>query len=338
MSLQTQDPADKVEPRKFIDADNVVSALTFMIMKLAVSFLPEGAVRRFGGWLGRTHLSLRGSKAGDLALVPELNRSGTDLRQLERQIMMRSYEELAQPFLERRQQGWHPDISLEGREHLDRAMADGRGAVLWVIPSFSGEMVFRKAIHGAGYPLVDLRTASHPYSGTTFGMKYLNPIRLEVENRYMTERILLEGKNDTESLLKLKEQLKQNRIVKFMASPNSENPPEFPLFGGSFALALGAPALARLAKAPLMPVFITETQPGSFTVRIGTPLEIAGRGAGRSAWDALGAEYVSQMKDHILRNPDQWPGWYARDSWTPYTGADPTEPVTDLGGESVQSS
>jgi len=106
-------------------------------------------------------------------------------------------------------------------------------------------------------------------------------------------------------LLELKEQLKQNRIVKFMASPNSENPPEFPLLGGQFALALGTTAQAKLLKTPIMPVFVHETQPGNFTVRIGAPMEIAGRSAGRSSWDALGAAYVEQMKQHVVAYPDQ---------------------------------
>ena len=120
----------------------------------------------------------------------------------------------------------------------------------------------------------------------------------------MTERVLLQPGSDTLALLELKEQLKQNRVVKFMASPNSENPPEFPLFDGQFALALGAPALAKLSKAPIMPVFVHETQPGNFIVRIGAPMEIAGRSAGRSAWDALGAAYVEQMKQHVVAYPD----------------------------------
>ena len=328
MTLLTQDTmpphtraaARAESPSKPINTSDVLSSLTLLVMWFATSILNEGALRRFCGLLGRLHLALRGSKAGDLTAVPELGPAGTDLRLMEQRIMKRSYEELAQPFLERRKGGWHPEIRLAGREHLDRALEEGHGAVLWVVPSFSGELVFRKAIHATGLPLVDLRTPSHPYSGTDFGRKYLNPIRLEVENRYMTERVLIHNHGHTQALLELKEHLRQNQIVKFMASPNSENPPEFPLFGGLFKLAMGAPALAKLGKAPIMPVFVTETPAGSYVVEIGAPLEITGSGTGRATWDALGAAYVEQMKKHVLRNPDQWPGWYARDSWTPDTG------------------
>ena len=175
-----QKPPKADPPAKYIDSDNVVSVLTFIVMALVVAILPEKAVRSFCFWIPRIHIMLRGSKTTDLANVSELPQSEADLRVLEQKILTRSYLELAQPFLERRKSGWHPDITLEGRNHLDSALSDGTGAVLWVVPFFSGEMVFRKAIHAAKFPVVDLRAISHPYSGTTFGRKYLNPIRLVV--------------------------------------------------------------------------------------------------------------------------------------------------------------
>ncbi len=102
---QTQDTAIGIPPSKLIDANDVVTVLTFLVLKLAVAILPEGAVRHLCGWLARIHIMLRGSKAGDLAHVPELLQSDTDVRLLERQIVTRSYEELVHPLLERRRIG-----------------------------------------------------------------------------------------------------------------------------------------------------------------------------------------------------------------------------------------
>jgi len=140
-----------------------------MVMALVVAILPESAVCGFCSWIARIHIMLRGSKVADLANVSELPKSEVHLRNLEQKILTRSYLELAQPFLERWKSGWHPNITLKGRINLDNAISEGWGAVLWDVPFFSGEMVFRKAIHAAEFPLVDLRAISHPYSGMTFG-------------------------------------------------------------------------------------------------------------------------------------------------------------------------
>ncbi len=76
-----------------------------------------------------------------------------------------------------------------------------------------------------------------------------------------------------------------------------------------------------------MPAFITSTSSGDYVVRIGAPLRVEDKRAGRSAWDALGAAYFEEMKNHILAHPDQWVGWYDRSSWTPHAVPGAQEPA-----------
>jgi hypothetical protein len=47
--------------------------------------------------------------------------------------------------------GWRPTIRLEGREHLDRALEAGRGAIVWKAPFLFATLVTMMALHGAGY-------------------------------------------------------------------------------------------------------------------------------------------------------------------------------------------
>ena len=327
---QRQDMENVARPSTLISSGDIGAALVFLILGLAVAVLPENAVRRVCRVMARAHLFFRGSKADELAHVPDLAAAGTNLRRLEQQFMTRSYEELAQPLLERRGKGWHPTIDLEGRKYIDRALADGHGAVLWLIPSFEGEIILRKALHGAEIPLADLRVPDHPYSGTRFGHRFLNPIRVEVEDRYMVERVMLHEFTDTKALQALQTQLKQNRVVYLLGSGNSEKPADLEILGGTLSLALGAPALATLSKAPLLPASVIPTSCGGYKVRIGKPMTVEGQRPGRASWLALAEAFAKELKDHVLARPDRWQGWYDRDTWVPDTDPEEKMPVEPL--------
>ncbi|MFQ6021409.1 MAG: hypothetical protein ACE5NW_01700 [Acidiferrobacterales bacterium] len=43
------------------------------------------------------------------------------------------YLDRLQIFADYRPRGWSPEIELHGREHLDEALAQGRGAILWAL-------------------------------------------------------------------------------------------------------------------------------------------------------------------------------------------------------------
>jgi hypothetical protein len=87
--------------------------------------------------------------------------------------------------------GWRADIHLEGRGHLDDALAAGRGAILWVAPFVFASLVAKRALHEAGFRVHHLSSAGHGLSSTRLGLAVLNPIRSRIEDRYIAERITI---------------------------------------------------------------------------------------------------------------------------------------------------
>ncbi len=47
--------------------------------------------------------------------------------------------------------GWHPRVQLVGEDRLRRALEAGRGAIIWVPPTASGDLVTKMAFHRAGF-------------------------------------------------------------------------------------------------------------------------------------------------------------------------------------------
>ena len=164
-------------------------------------------------------------------------------------------EEYLQILREHRPGAWHPPMRLQGREHLTAALADGRGAVLWIGHFSFASLVAKKAFHQADLSVGHLSHPSHGYSRTRFGMRVLNPIRAVIEERYVRDRVMLALDGSTAAMRELRRRLRRNQVVSITVRERAQRPLAVPFLDGTIRLATGAPDLAYVAKAALLPVF-----------------------------------------------------------------------------------
>jgi lauroyl/myristoyl acyltransferase len=233
---------------------------------------------------------------------------------LERGLLAGVYEETLQMLREHRPGGWNGSIQLSGCEHIEAALSKGNGAVLWTASCTYAEIVVKKALHAAGHPIINLRSRAHPFSGTRFGQMVLNRIRNSVEDRFVLDSAWLDSSNAATALKQLWARLKENGVVSIAAIGAGDNPCRLPCLGGTLKLALGAPMLAQLARAPLLPVF-TVPKPGRvYEVEIQSPLNPIGSGR---IEEKLAAAFVPRLEAFIRHNPSVWRGWFSRSQWEP---------------------
>ena len=116
---------------------------------------------------------------------------GVSALELEIGFRQHNYWELLELLREHAPWGWKVEISVVGREHIDEALAAGRGAVLWYCPFTHADVVFKRGLHEAGYRVNHLSAATHGFSDTRFGVAVLNPIKTGVESRYLKERCVI---------------------------------------------------------------------------------------------------------------------------------------------------
>ena len=79
--------------------------------------------------------------------------------------------------------GWRPPVALEGGEHLVGAQDAQNGAVLWVAHFCFNALVSKMALRAHGNRVHHISRAEHGFSKSSFGMKFLNPIRVGAEAR-----------------------------------------------------------------------------------------------------------------------------------------------------------
>lgn len=200
---------------------------------------------------------------------------------------------------------WRPRTALRGRQHLDAALAAGSGAVLWVAPFVYASLIGKMALHDAGYDVAHLSGPRHGFSPSEFGARFLNPLWIGVESRFLSQRIDM---RDAGALVQLMRRTRANRIASIAMGWQGLKQYTVPLCASRATFANGAPALAQRSGAPLLPVFTLREADGSFAVTIEAAAAIP-VGLDREAAERRMVECAAQsLEARVWRDPDQFIG------------------------------
>ncbi|MGX7873610.1 hypothetical protein ACVDG5_013325 [Mesorhizobium sp. ORM6] len=148
---------------------------------------------------------------------------------------------------------WTPTIQLEGVEGLQAALQRGRGAILWCDQFTAQTIIGKRAVHEAGIEAHQVSVDTHGVSETAFGMRFLNPPMINVENRFLKSRIVFDRDDAYQVTIRMQKILKQNGVVMMTNTIHA---------GSTFTeAALGESGWTHLASAP-----------ANFAARSGTAL------------------------------------------------------------------
>lgn len=208
-----------------------------------------------------------------------------------------------------------PEIELRGSEHIDTALAAGKGALLWIGRGECVELISKLALYRAGYAAYHLTHPTHGLSKSRFGMRFLNPIVVRIENRYLKGRVFLNLTDSSVALATLSQRLAANSIISVLVAATARKVIEVPFFDGRVQIAAGAVKLALANGAPLLPVFLEYDEKGKFTVYIEPPISRKSSTADNNlrtnspqVIDMI-QEYVARLEPYVLKNPGLWTGW-----------------------------
>jgi KDO2-lipid IV(A) lauroyltransferase len=195
---------------------------------------------------------------------------------------------------------------LAGREHLDAALAEGKGAILWVGPFVFSDLLTKVALHAAGYEVSHLSRVGHGFSATRFGERVLNPIRTRIERRHLAERLVIGRDGSVAALRQLSRRLRANRIVSVSSIGMAQQLYQVPFLNGSVQMARGAPSLASQSGAPLLPVFTGRDPDSQWLTVIEPPLTHSEAWPREEAVKRLLLQYAALLEYYVTRWPDQF--------------------------------
>ena len=204
---------------------------------------------------------------------------------------------------------WRRRVELDGFVHVKRALAEGSGAILWVHPCISSNVAVKQAFAEAGYPLVHLTRPGHGFSSSALGVRVVGPILRRAENRYLDERVVIDGGNTIGPLRQLRRRLAENRLISITVGVSASRVTTVPFLDGGLRLPAGPIILAVSSGAPLLPVF-TFGDPAHPRVCVGAPLPVRGNRTGDIEHCQRAA--ADWLAEQTLRHPADWAGWRQR--------------------------
>ena len=210
--------------------------------------------------------------------------------------------------------GWYPEgssppLTIEGREHIDRALEEGKGAILWRAPFIFNGLATKLAVNRLGYPASVLGRPEHGFSSTAFGQRFLNRFSRDNEGCLAVERIHITG-DGRGAFERIRRRLAQNRIVIIRAGHQTDDPVELPLFAGRMRLSGAGASLALATGAALLPTFTIRDEEGGFLVVIEPPLEVDTPADTPTVVHALLSEYAALFEPYLQQDPAAWPNWW----------------------------
>jgi lauroyl/myristoyl acyltransferase len=203
--------------------------------------------------------------------------------------------------------GWNPKITLEGEEHLKAALAQGKGAIVWIAPFVFNSGPTKIALKN--YRVSHLSSPKHGYSETKFGVAYLNKVRCIPEDRYIAQRVIFDRYAPATAMRRLMRAVKAGEVVSIVAaSTEGSDMIKGPIFGGRLPVAVGAPRLAGLTGAPLLPLFTVRDGDG-FRVVIEKPIQMIDHPSTDERCVAAAAEFLRRSDPWVRKFPEQWRAW-----------------------------
>ena len=202
-----------------------------------------------------------------------------------------------------------PRVRLGDAGLVEQALRSGRGVILWVAHGPHGDLGAKAAFSRAGLAVSHLSTPGHGFSSSRFGKRYLNRLHNAAEDRHLKERILTKLDGSAAAVQAIVRRLRENRVVSITAHRGFGRVVEAPFLDGMLKLAPGAPSIAHMTGAALLPVFAFREDDGVVGVTFGPPIAIAADRPRDVAVADAARRYAEILEPHVLRHPAQWQGW-----------------------------
>jgi lauroyl/myristoyl acyltransferase len=204
---------------------------------------------------------------------------------------------------------WEPQIEVDGREYVDQALAEGRGAILWRI-DMTDTTVLQRGAWQSGWPLVQLSSIIHGVTNSQLGMRVTAPLYARPENAYLVERVRIPADWSFGYMPQLLRALKANRVVAILGEVVARQNVTVSILEGTRPIPTGAPAIAHRTGAALIPAVTFREGPLQYRLQLGPPIEVDQSLPRREATEQAVLEFGRRIEQAVAAHPSDWLGWW----------------------------
>lgn len=201
---------------------------------------------------------------------------------------------------------WQPGPKLIGHEHLDAALAKGRGVVLFTANFAYQDLMAKAAFGNAGYPLNHLSRDSHGFFDSKLTRWLLNPIYTTIEKRFLKERMVFSEDRTQKVNATIKAKLRDNQPVMVLVTPLGRRVTVLPFLHGQIRIATGALNFACETGAVVLPVFTVKKPDGKIETVVERALKRPNYRPRGETIEAMLQDYVPRLETYVRQFPDQF--------------------------------
>jgi lauroyl/myristoyl acyltransferase len=309
--LSTPGAAPKA-PSRFMAASDVY-VLTVMALLTAVARIGSVRVRDLVATsiAAVAHRLSRRKRVGSEAVLARA--FGPRLSARRRRLIVRgAFQEFWADLFSTLPLGGDPEVV--GIERVHRALADGRGAILWVSNHLAGMAALKRALQAHGAPVHKVHAENHlggfPGGGVTWvQQRVISPFFDRLESTIVAGTVMIRP-GSLAAGRDLDRRLRANQIV--CAAIDGRLGRRFvshPLLGIGEAFPTGIVTLARTSGAPLLPTFCLPGCAGARVV-IEPPIEVPAALDREEAARAAITAMVARLEHHMRRHPSRYVNWH----------------------------
>jgi lauroyl/myristoyl acyltransferase len=209
------------------------------------------------------------------------------------------------------------NVNIQGLEHLQRALKNGRGTILWESNAFGRRALSKQILHENGFLIHQVYGDAHLKGFLNVGRRNSwvreNIIKTEMERcekPFLAEIIYLPRSDSLVFTRILLDRLKQNSILCIPADGRSGKKLLSVRFLGHTELfPTGMVSLARISGASILPMFCVQEERGKTSLIIEPPILIETEVGREQALEKGVVQYVSLLESYIRKYPKQYKNW-----------------------------
>jgi lauroyl/myristoyl acyltransferase len=210
------------------------------------------------------------------------------------------------------------DVDVLGLEHLQSALAAGKGVILWESSGFGHRLLSKAALKSRGYEVIQLHGANHLggflVKGATSSVvrdRFVRPFFDRKELNAVSRIVRIRRATSLTYLRPLIDCLRQNAAICMTGDGRAGHrfvPREF--LNHSLPFATGAVSLSRLTGAPLVPMFCYHPPGAKPRLVLEPPIELPRDASRDEAIDFAAERFIDGLTRCVERYPTQFRNWH----------------------------
>ena len=209
------------------------------------------------------------------------------------------------------------EVNLHGVEHLQRAIKEGKGAILWESNSFCRRDLAKQILHENRFSIHQVHGEHHfrsllndGNSSTWVRHRIINAFFEKCEKHFVADITYLPSSNSLAFTREVLNLLRQNAILVIPGDGQvGKKLISMKFFGRTDLFSTGIVSLAKISGAPVLPMFCVKGIDDRTSLIIEQPIQIERNADRERCLEDSVAQYISLLESYIKKYPEQYQKW-----------------------------